>query len=38
MYEITAPSDEFAQHDLQIMSMRKDNFRRLAGKPLVLCP
>jgi len=38
MYEIYAPSDEFARHDDRLMSMRKDSFRRLAGKFLaVVC-
>jgi len=32
MNMISAPSDDFAQHDVLITSMRNDNFRRLAGK------
>ena len=36
MNVISAPSSEFAQHDLLIASVRKDNFRRLAGKLLAV--
>jgi len=29
---ISAPSDEFAKHDLLIMSARSENLQRLAGE------